>query len=249
MKHPAAAIIALLIAINITAQTDTTTVSDEELFRWLDTYGTTTASDSTTTTNTADTTAANTDTIPRPDTQPADTTINVNALITNAFSKSKKRNDKTTSKTTETKKQPTKRTTKKTQPDKTPRPIIPDIPLEKAQLITAEDSTITHREALATAASNPLFLDWVACAPPHKTKDLFDQDSTITALRNSSSKYISRTTPELFDYHISQLPKSSEIKSKKLKSADAKKLALQTKEYLKVSKNATIQLEGYQKPK
>lgn len=156
MKHPAAAIIALLIAINITAQTDTTTVSDEELFRWLDTYDAATASDSTTTTNTADTTAANTDTIPRPDTQPADTTINVNALITNAFSKSKKRNDKTTSKTTETKKQPTKRTTKKTQPDKTPRPIIPDIPLEKAQLITAEDSTITHREALATAASNAI---------------------------------------------------------------------------------------------
>lgn len=130
----------------------------------------------------------------------------------------------------------------------TARPRIPDIELTKQRLISAEDSLVTRYEALATADRNPLFMDWVAGAPRYRTKNLFDADSTIVELRNGAKKHVSMTNPELYDYHVSQLPKSAEINSRRMKTTAAERLALKS-DHLKIQKDTTISVDLPDLPK
>lgn len=178
----------------------------------------------------------------------------IDSIISDAFSKSVEKQKREALKpksgiaTTTPSIEKSSSKTKSRKPRKTPRPILPDIPAEPEQLITAEDSLITHYEALAAAGQNPLFLDWVACKKPFRTLSFTSADSTIIHLRNEAVKSIRTTRPELFDYHYSQLPSKSEIKSKRMETTDTKDLVLRS-DLLNIRQDNTINIKGYQKPR
>lgn len=268
MKHTALLTIALCTCtLLLNAQTDTTATADDELEQWLQLY----ATPVTTGTIPPDSSTAHPDTATPADTlraengvpAPADsikTTGNgkkqIDAtIISEAFSKSKSLHSqkgstgksKITTVTEKAGQKPQKKgSTSKT--DKTPRPVIPDIPSGKAVLLSAGDSAAIKNNALTGTTTNPMFMDWVMGLPPYSSKTLSNSDSTVTATRNGARKAISITKPELYDYHVSQLPESTELNSRKLKNADADKLALQS-DKLKVKKNTTINIDLPDLPK
>lgn len=262
MKRTVLTVITIITAtICLSAKTDSATVSDLELEMWLKEYATATDEGIK---DGNDSTVAPPDTI-RPDTLTLPATAistktdsdsiapkNAHSIISDAFSKSNgmKQNNskKTTTKAKTSSGSKTKSTKKNNHHKSTPRPVIPKIELCKQQLISAEDSLIIHIQALTKADYNPLFMEWVKGIAPYKNKSLTDADSTITELRNGIKKEVSLTEPDLYDYHRSQLPKTSDIKSKNIKGADKEKLLLHS-DLLSIKNDNIIEIAGPKIPK
>lgn len=257
MKYAALLIIGLLNCLWISAQnpqTDTIATDDDELEQWLETYATPVKTDSSQSVIKADSIMAQKADTPavavKDSVRVPDKKAQIDAtVISNAFSKSKslyakkeKPDEKPRVTTVKNTEKTSIKTGGRTRETTVPRPIVPDLPIEMETLLSAEDSLIISNETRLDALANPLFMDWVSGLPPYRSKTLSGADSTIIAMRNNAKKDVSLTEPELFDYHISQLPKSSELNSKKLKHADADQLALNS-ERLKVNKNTSISID------
>ena len=241
---------ATCLALNVAAQTDTTTVSEEELLNWLESNSQTATQAAKPQTSIQTITSQNTtttlSTTTTPDTKPASSIIANSFSRSNAIRQTKSNNTSITYSTT-----PKAKTTKKSlaRVYKTPRPIMPSLSYTKGNLLTDEDLSVIHQEAMATSSHNPLFLDWVSGAPAQISKSLNDDDATIVSLRNESKKYISATEPELYDYHVSQLPEASELQNTAIKGVNTKELALAMKETPVIDKTSGIEVEGYKEPR
>lgn len=92
--------------------------------------------------------------------------------------------------------------------------------------VAARDSFALYRETQVLAASNPIFLDWVLGATDAVSTSLTGDDSIVVALRHGAKEYVRRTQPELYDYHVSQLPKAADIKGRRMKSASPDNIAI-----------------------
>lgn len=77
--------------------------------------------------------------------------------------------------------------------------------------ITKSDSIRLAKEALVEAAHNPIFLDWVFSTEEVLSQEETDEEGIIQNLREEAKHYVLETSPELFTYHIEELPDVSEL--------------------------------------
>ena len=89
--------------------------------------------------------------------------------------------------------------------------VAKDVYKIKKISISKTDSVRLAKEALAEAAYNPMFLDWVFLPDDTILSDESDEGNIIHNLRTEAKRHVAETSLELFSCHADELPDVSEL--------------------------------------
>ncbi len=104
--------------------------------------------------------------------------------------------------------------------------------IKPSEMISERDSIDLRKEAILESLYNPLFLDWVFGGGEGVSNNLVQDDSVVVAIRSQVREYVRATNPELYSYHISELPEFKDIEGKEKKGNKEKMMIDMNKEKL-----------------